>query len=396
VAIIAAGPQAWVNRVVLSNRVAVWFGLISYPLYLWHWPLLSFARIVEEGVPGRTIRIGAVVLSVVLAWLTYRWLERPMRTTGRGRLKVAALVALMVMAGYTGYNAYQRNGLPFRLKELNRVAEMFSYQRPARNAQLCGNRFPELAGLEFTPPSAECSTSALTPPTLVLIGDSHAGQFGNALWETFPDETLMVLTRVQCLPFINAETMDGKCRETYETAIRFLENSASIKTVILSGYWAYLLSGGFEASGEHWRIPRAPTARQIESFKSHATQFLTRVLAAGKTIIWLKDVPDLDFNIRQCFDYRPWRLTSGNVMAECWIDEGAFRRRVRPTDDVVEEVLARFPAVKVFDPRPLLCRDGKCFATDGTMPYYFDGDHLSIYGTRMVMSALAAQQFRRP
>jgi peptidoglycan/LPS O-acetylase OafA/YrhL len=126
VALIGAGPGAWFNRVVLSNRVMVWFGLISYPLYLWHWPLLTFARIMEGEVPARLIRVAAVVLSVVLAWLTYRLLERPVRAVGRGRLKVVVLVVLMAVVGYTGYNAYQRDGLALRLKHMRQVAELFS------------------------------------------------------------------------------------------------------------------------------------------------------------------------------------------------------------------------------------------------------------------------------
>jgi peptidoglycan/LPS O-acetylase OafA/YrhL len=79
VLIISAGSNTWVNRTILSNQVAVWFGLISFPLYLWHWPLLSFARIVESEVPSRNIRLAAVVLSIVLAWLTYKFVERPLR-----------------------------------------------------------------------------------------------------------------------------------------------------------------------------------------------------------------------------------------------------------------------------------------------------------------------------
>lgn len=79
VLIITAGSKAWVNRTILSNKIAVWFGLISFPLYLWHWPLLSFARIVESEVPSRNIRIAAVVLSILLAWLTARFIEKPIR-----------------------------------------------------------------------------------------------------------------------------------------------------------------------------------------------------------------------------------------------------------------------------------------------------------------------------
>lgn len=72
--LIFAGPQAWVNQKILSNRLLVWFGLISFPLYLWHWPLLSFARIIQ-GEVSTQLRIGLVVLSIGLSWLTYALLK---------------------------------------------------------------------------------------------------------------------------------------------------------------------------------------------------------------------------------------------------------------------------------------------------------------------------------
>jgi peptidoglycan/LPS O-acetylase OafA/YrhL len=62
VLIIASGSEAFVNRIVLSHPILVWFGLISFPLYLWHWPLLSFARIVESGSPSAGLRWGLVVI----------------------------------------------------------------------------------------------------------------------------------------------------------------------------------------------------------------------------------------------------------------------------------------------------------------------------------------------
>ena len=81
----------------------VWIGLISYPLYLWHWPLLSLARILEGATPSVTMRLWVIAASVVLAWTTHRFIELPLRTTtGRARkwivpglcMTMAALLAI--------------------------------------------------------------------------------------------------------------------------------------------------------------------------------------------------------------------------------------------------------------------------------------------------------------
>ena len=122
VLIISAGSQAWLNRVLLSNRVLVWFGLISFPLYLWHWPLLSFARIVESETPSRNIRIAAVVISIVLAWLTYQFIEKPVRFRKFGNVKTLVLAALMIVVGSAGYYTYKHDGLRFRFdKEIKEI-----------------------------------------------------------------------------------------------------------------------------------------------------------------------------------------------------------------------------------------------------------------------------------
>lgn len=102
--IIWAGPTAWINKQILSNKLVVWFGLVSYPLYLWHWPLLSFARIIENELPGRNIRIVAVVISIALAWLTMKWIEKPLRFGNqRIGLKVATLCGLVFLIGVSGF-----------------------------------------------------------------------------------------------------------------------------------------------------------------------------------------------------------------------------------------------------------------------------------------------------
>jgi len=132
--IISAGAQAWFNAKVLSNRMLVGVGLISFPLYLWHWPLLSFAHIVEGDLAIET-RIGAVVLSVLLAWLTYRFIEKPIQQRGTGKMVVPMLV-LMTIAGSAGYAIDWDNGLEgygYRVREKSDFADYFENSLPRQH-----------------------------------------------------------------------------------------------------------------------------------------------------------------------------------------------------------------------------------------------------------------------
>ena len=113
--LIAAGPQAWLNRKLLSQPLLVWFGLISYPLYLWHWPLLVYAKLAQyNATPPWEIRALALLLSILLAYLTYRFLEKPIRFGRPSRGKILTLCGLLAVLGFIGYNCYQREGYHFR------------------------------------------------------------------------------------------------------------------------------------------------------------------------------------------------------------------------------------------------------------------------------------------
>jgi peptidoglycan/LPS O-acetylase OafA/YrhL len=110
VLLISAGPNTWASRYVLSNRIMVFIGLISYPLYLWHWPLLAFARIAGSGSVDLPMRIAAVSVSFVLATLTYLGIEKPIRLGGNTFAKVFVLAALMAGITFAGFNEFKRGG----------------------------------------------------------------------------------------------------------------------------------------------------------------------------------------------------------------------------------------------------------------------------------------------
>ncbi|MFC7553710.1 hypothetical protein ACFQU7_17920 [Pseudoroseomonas wenyumeiae] len=119
VAVIAAGPGAWANRRLLSSRPAVFIGLISYPLYLWHWPLLSYATILRLGrAPTPLLAAALLLAALLLAWLTWRLVEKPLRFGTGAPRKALALLALVAAVGLTGGAARWAEGFPARFPDL--------------------------------------------------------------------------------------------------------------------------------------------------------------------------------------------------------------------------------------------------------------------------------------
>ena len=109
VLLILSGPGAWLNQRVLSHKLFVWVGLISFPLYLWHWPILSFGRIVYFDDPPLSFKILAIMVSILLAWLTMNFIEKPLRFGGGHSLAKAGLLSGCVlsigMAGAVIFNS---------------------------------------------------------------------------------------------------------------------------------------------------------------------------------------------------------------------------------------------------------------------------------------------------
>lgn len=114
-ALILSGPDATVNRTVFSNRTAVFVGLISYPLYLWHWPLISYAYVIRMGrAPTHLMAAALVVASFLLAWATYRFVEYPVRF-GVHRHRRTKIIAICVAAlGACGLAVWIDSGVPER------------------------------------------------------------------------------------------------------------------------------------------------------------------------------------------------------------------------------------------------------------------------------------------
>lgn len=182
-------------------------GLISYPLYLWHWPLLSFFRTLGLS-DERQEKVAAFLISIVLAWLTYRLIERPIRFGNHGAAKAVTLLAAMALVGSAGYYTYLRDGMEgsgYRTTEKSSYARHFENSPPEwkyyfrtgiyeKYREDCNfYDLPQylVAGYATKVPRREISKSCYTrsnsyPNAVFLWGDSHAEQLNYGLRKHLP------------------------------------------------------------------------------------------------------------------------------------------------------------------------------------------------------------------
>jgi peptidoglycan/LPS O-acetylase OafA/YrhL len=391
VLIITAGSKAWVNRTILSNKVAVWFGLISYPLYLWHWPILSFARIVESEVPSRNIRIAAVALSIALAWFTYKLVERPLRFGKHSKAKVAVLVVLMAVVGYVGYNNFSRNGLPFR--EFNK--KLITYSESIK----VPNRAKECFEIPYAYKKNGdwfCNLGDISSPVeYFAYGDSHALSLIPAL-EEFSIESKL---RIQftgasgCPSLLGIQSIRGEsgiemynCKELNERIFNYVKTSG-IKTVILANRWTYYVDSlsrpaEFNAIARDLSLPidKASSTRDLLWAVENT---VSRYSSIGVKVIFVEDNPQQIYEPKDVL-----RKGRGN--------ESYYLKMSVSTDEhirnqkLVNDAL-RSSGAKVIKLDDILCNETICPRVANSKFLYSDDDHLSVAGSIFISKDLSTR-----
>lgn len=239
--VIAAGPDALVNRLVLSRAGLVHLGLISYPLYLWHWPILAFLRHTWFGKPSDLVRIGGVVLALALAELTYRFIEKPIRRGHTPMLQksIASGFAMLLLAG-AGLAVFARAGFPQRFPPT--IAALFHEDDNVAKVFTGSGRCVASAHEGAFELTAACDS----PPgtfRVVVWGDSHSSAITRGLVEIErrrSDLKVVFFTTVGCPPIPSyAYTHPGlpDCPAANRAALAQI-TALKPDSVILAANWA--------------------------------------------------------------------------------------------------------------------------------------------------------------
>ena len=380
--IISAGTDAWLNRAVLSNRLLVWFGLISFPLYLWHWPLLSFARIVGSEAPSSEIRIAAVVISIVLAWLTYRLIEKPIRFANHSKSKTIALVAFMALVGYVGYNCEKRDGLSFR--EVNKVnlSKESGFDGGAGIVTLneCG-----LGDQEKTL-FAVCAKDSRQPIRYALLGDSKAAAIFSGLIRTSNNNGRWLFIGGQGpngapVPVISSNEIYKQYQHLTTLAVKTIAENKDIEKVVLVTATRTL----FQLKSVT-NIEDLPDTKNVELALDGLEETIKQLTTVGKKIVFVVDNPTLP-RPNDCID----RKTSSTIINVILVKNSHTRCHLKITRhlelskqyrDLLSEIEKRHPDfVKVFDTTKFMCDadQGLCEMYENGRLLYSYADHISDY-----------------
>lgn len=386
--LIFAGETAWFNRKILASNVAVFIGLISYPLYLWHWVLLSFAKITEIDKPNTLLRLALVFTSMLFAWLTYQFVEKNVRFQKSKFISVGLLSCLLAI-GAAGYVVKEQKGYSGRYTFTQDWTEgelgndLFASKGLVFEKK-CVDKYGKVPYEKFSKNEFCLVQNAQLPPTALLLGDSHANHFYSWLIRDTKLTGGNLLNRGSggCFPFFdNPKNPNESCLPLINELLEMTTATPSIETVILA-------SRAVTEINEKTFIPKKTTL-DFSSLKDadnpylvyqngmrKTLQYLTQ---AHKKIVFILDIPELEFEPIVCTK-RPWRLSGEEAKTPCAVPRSLVDSRRKKYLEIVTNVLRDFPNVKVLDPLPALCDDTYCWAIKDNKLLYRDNNHLNEVG----------------
>lgn len=406
------------NGTTLINRGLQWrplvaVGLISYSLYLWHWPVLVFLKHITIRPPSAIETTFALIGSGVLAWLSWRFIERPFHTPPAERAArrktqspkitlnfnrktfVVSGGAMVVLMAF-GLALDQRDGAPNRLPLSVAKIAGFANDIPKELKPCTGKSTEEIAttgfceiGIEQSN-SKEKGTGAKTADFL-LWGDSHGMVLVPSFMKAAQATNRLGLnaTRNGCAPMLGAyrpkADPDKECVDFNNAVIETIRSNPSIRTVILAARWAIYVDGNRykNESGKALQLIdqdsiEASAAESVRVAQRALTRTINQVNQLGRNVVVIAGIPEVGWDTPRILAKSAWYKRNVSI-APSRIEHELRQRQIN-------QLLASLSPQQalVFRPDALLCPNEYCYIERDGDPLYVDDDHLSTVGTRLL------------
>ncbi|MBK8970401.1 MAG: acyltransferase [Hahellaceae bacterium] len=364
--LIAAGPSTIIGSWLLSNRVMTTIGLISYPLYLWHWPIITFARLVYGKLPPLSVRLALVVVMFGLAWCTYKHLENRIKIYSKSkhwdRRIIQGLLALSLLLSVLGYAAWQS-------KISSRLDHLSSLSQATKDWNYPGD--------------TETSDTTPGPNGVLFIGDSYVQQiYPRIKWlrEVQRDaiKPVTFITSVGCAPIpgLSRQTRP-ECLTKISEAYRLAINSPDFETVVIGGSWLGMIGRG------DYSDANALNPEKILNFNDNGTLLMAlnrlfseieKIKKSGKSVHIILNTPS-DDTMAPTF-VTETRIQSGRPLAPTKrISRKQHEEKVAAINPQLVQ-LAKHHQVPFIDPAEWICNESDCFfSSPEGWPYLKDESH---------------------
>lgn len=352
--------QATIVSSALSLKPMVGLGLISYSLYLWHWPVLVYFRyftLKSEPTVYESIMLGG--LSVFLSVISYFAVERPFRKASyRVTIVVAlagasALVTAVMIAHHSGYPGR----LPNEVVTLAKGADDYSQNRPKCHRGDDNNlQLSQRCILGYT----------ATPPTTVMWGDSHGMELADTIGAQLVSSkgSILNLTYSSCPPVVGyVSKRQSGCSDFVRNSLEQILADKNIATVLISARYDLYL-------GES----------DLSEFERGLEASIASLLSHKKRVIIFRATPSFQFSVPQAAG----RLLQVGELRRLFITTEEYGNLTRKSGLMIDRLFAKYPSLNVVDPKDALCFSGTCPLLEGGKVIFFDDNHLSMHGAGKV------------
>jgi peptidoglycan/LPS O-acetylase OafA/YrhL len=359
---------------LLRNRAAVGVGLISYSIYLLHWPLIVLVGQYRYAAP--TFGLKLVLTAAVLAGAAamYRWVEQPFRrpspSTRIVRPYLAGVVLGMLLLGVAGASVWAEGGWAWRLPPSRQglVPEAWL----AKERAYCG-RHDSAVPRDLAP----CQNNRALPRTIAAWGDSHALHLVAGLSEVYRDHNVLVFYRPGCIAASGFLGYEGRLDDRLLEAECVEHNRQTLAFLLQQPAMTLLLTNTKRDTPAVVAPPTAYVASQLR--------------AAGHTVVLLGDFIRPGRSLLACRSVPAWLVPDNALSERCSGDRDQLEREWRYSD----ALLAHLP--ELVDVRSVQCPGGTCaFSADDGTPFFRDADHLTTAGAIRFVTALRDQELIAP
>lgn len=400
---------------VLSSRLLVGIGLMSYSLYLWHVPVLVLARLRSVNPLSSLDKWLCLIFSAILALLTWKYIEKPFRDRQKislETLRTTLALAAVILVAFSAA-VFTQNGFPGRLptlalQEIEKGTYPWNLLR--QDGKICYDRYVSETCV-FGEESAE--------ERWIMVGDSHLAAFSYVMWETLENRNagLITLLNGACPYALGMEAVLDGVRHPFTTIINeqrrdLLKNADPSIVVIgsrlplyLSGSWFDNGEGGIEdkksslilrsKGGNRSEVERKAAVRQ--SIISSTEE----ILSFGHKVVLIYPIPAVGWSVPETYiKLLPTKVGDINK----WFAQGgittsfeAFQKRTAEAYGIYDSIKDHPNLLRIY-PEKLFCNTsfpGRCITHDHDNLFYTDDDHLSLAGGQLLVDEIMKEVNRK-